>query len=158
MSGIFIVFVLTFEAVFAFDGSSMAHRVFSTIDEYDPKKDDWDLYESKFDFYLQANEVKYEKVKRAMLLAGIGMVSLSYVRDLNLPRPLNNDSVTYKKLVEQLRAHYGKKSTSLAARNEFAKIRQKDGSQSTSLPPRYVLPRCSVSSQVISICDYETSW
>ena len=105
----------------------MAHRVFGTIDEFDPRKDDWDLYESKFDFYLQANEVKDEKVKRAMLLSGIGMVSLGYVRDLNLPTLLTDDSVTYKKLIDQLRAHYGKKSTSLTARNEFAKIRQREG-------------------------------
>ena len=71
--------------------------------------------------------MKDEKVKRAMLLAGVGMVSLGYVKDLNLPTPLNDDSVTYKRLVEQLQAHYGKMSTSLAARNEFAKIQQKDG-------------------------------
>ena len=54
------------------------------------------------------------------------MAALAYVRDLNMPTALKHDSVTYDKLIKQLRTQYGKKTAALAARNEFFRIRQKE--------------------------------
>ena len=64
-------------------------RVFGSLDSFDPKAVEWELYETQFDFFLQANGVTDAKQKRALLLSTIGMGALSYVRDLNLPVELN---------------------------------------------------------------------
>ena len=101
------------------------HRVFGSIDEYDSRSVEWELYEAKFTFFLEANLINDDKQKRAMLLASVGTTALGYVRDLNVPKELHE--VDYKNLLEQLRAHYGKKTAMLAARNDFAYVRQKDG-------------------------------
>ena len=101
-------------------------RVFGSLDSFDPKAVEWELYETQFDFFLQANGVTDAKQKRALLLSTIGMGALSYVRDLNMPVTLNDDATTYDKLIEQLRSHYGKKTAVLAGRSDFTSIRQKD--------------------------------
>ena len=101
-------------------------RVFGAIDDFDPKAVEWELYETRFSFFLEANAVTDDKQKRALLLASIGMNALSYVRDLNQPTALNDNSITYTKLVEQLRAHFGKKTAVRAGRSEFTNIRQKE--------------------------------
>ena len=105
----------------------MASRgVFGSIEEFDSKRDDWELYEEKFNFFVEANDITDDKTNRAMLLAYVGMALLAYVRDLNMPTLLSDDSITFDKLIEQFRAHYGKKTASLAARNEFCRRRQEE--------------------------------
>ena len=106
--------------------SSAPSRVFGAVDNFDPKAVEWELYETQFSFFLEANAVTEDKQKRALLLASIGMSALSYVRDLNQTTALNDNSITYTKLIEQLRAHYGKKTAVLAGRSEFTNIRQKE--------------------------------
>jgi hypothetical protein len=68
--------------------------------------------------------------KKALLLASVGISSLAYVRDLNWPTELSDDRVDYKKLVKQLRHHYGKKTATLDGRSEFTNMRQQEN-QST---------------------------
>ena len=104
----------------------MAANIFGCIEEFDAKKDAWELYEAKFDFFIEANGVTDDSRKRAMLLTSVGMAALAYVRDLNMPTALNDNSITYEKLIEQLRAHYGKKTAALAARNEFCRMHQNE--------------------------------
>ena len=101
-------------------------RVFGSLDSFDPKAVEWELYETQFDFFLQANGITDAKQKRALLLSTIGMGALSYVRDLNMPVALNADATTYDILIEQLRNHYGKKTAVLAGRSDFTNIRQQE--------------------------------
>lgn len=61
-----------------------------------------------------------------MLLASVGMVAFGYVHDLNIPKELDDASVTFDKLLDQLRALYGEKTTQLAARHEFSRVVQKE--------------------------------
>ena len=56
------------------DGNS---QVFGSIDAFDPKIIEWEIYETKFDFYVEANEITDDKKKKALLLASLGMVALS---------------------------------------------------------------------------------
>ena len=98
---------------------------FGEIDVYDPSTD-WQSYEGRFRFYLEANGVKDEKAKRAVLLCTVGSAGYKVVEDLNAPTPLSDDSIKFDKLLEQLRGYYYKKPSLLVARTEFVRIRQKD--------------------------------
>ena len=98
--------------------------VFGAIGEFDPKKDKYELWEEKFKFFLLANGVK-DELKKPMLLSTVGMAALGYLHDLNLPEALDDNSVTFKTLQEQLQAHFGAKTTQLAARHEFGRLEQK---------------------------------
>lgn len=64
--------------------------------------------------------------KKAFLLTSLGVVALSYVKILNLPKALTDKSITYDSLIDQLRSHFGKNGPVLAARHEFIAIRQKE--------------------------------
>lgn len=102
-------------------------RVFGSIEPFDPRRDKWTLWEEKLQFFLLANSVIDEGQQKAMLLASIGMAALGYVHDMNMPTALTDAGITVKKLLEQLRAHYGEKTSQLAARHEFSRVTQKDG-------------------------------
>ena len=43
-----------------------------------------------------------------------------------MPTSLDDSGVTYTRLLEQLRAHFGAKTTQLAARHELGRLLQKD--------------------------------
>ena len=61
-----------------------------------------------------------------MLLATVGMTSLGYLNDLNMPTRLDDAGITFKKKLEQLQAHFGARTTQLAARHEFGHLSQKE--------------------------------
>lgn len=86
-----------------------AARLLGDVGAYDPKPTDWEIYEGRFAFFLEANKISDAKARRAVLLSTIGEAAYKVVRDLNAPKALNDDAVTYDVLMEQLRAHYGKK-------------------------------------------------
>ena len=106
----------------------MAAPVFGSVNEFNVKTDKWELWEEKFNFFLLANGVK-DDAKTLMLLATVGMTALGYLHDLNMPTRLDDAGITFKKLLEQLQAHFGAKTTQLAARHQFGHLSQK-GSQS----------------------------
>ena len=85
---------------------------------------EWSRYQTNFKFFLLSNCVTDPKVKGATLLANIGMEALAYVKDLNAQTALDDDGVTLQILIEQLRNHFGKKTTVLTSRIEFVAIRQ----------------------------------
>lgn len=72
--------------------------------------------------FFIANGVTNDAHKKAMLLACVGTTALGYVHKLNMPRELDDAQVTFKSLVDQLRAHYGEKTSQLAARHEFSRV------------------------------------
>lgn len=69
-------------------------QVFGSIESFDPKVIEWEIYETKFDFFLLANVITDEKLKKALLLASLGAVVLSYVKTLNSPTRLQDNGVT----------------------------------------------------------------
>ena len=79
----------------------------------------------KFKFFLLANGVKDDATK-PMLLATVEMTALGYLHDLNMPTALDDNGVTFKKVLEQLQAHFRAKTTQLAARYEFGRLEQKE--------------------------------
>ena len=100
-------------------------QVFGSIDAFNPNSIEWEIYETKFDFYVEANEIPDDR-KKALLLASLGMVALSYVKNFNSPTSLKDNSITYDTLIGQLREHYGRKINVLAERTEFNNLRQKE--------------------------------
>ena len=103
----------------------MAACVFGSVEAFNVKTDKWELWEEKFKFFLLANSIK-DDAKKPMLLATVGMTALGYLHDLNMPTSLDDAGVTYTRLLEQFRAHFGAKTTQLAARHEFGRLLQKD--------------------------------
>ena len=95
----------------------MAAPVFGSVEAFNVKTDKWELWEEKFKFFLLANGVK-DDTKKPLLLATVGMTALGYLHDLNMPTSLDDNGVTFKKLLEQLQAHFGAKTTQLAARHK----------------------------------------
>ena len=106
---------------------SAPSRVFGSVEPFDSRRDKWSLWEEKLKFFLLANGVTSDAQKKAMLLASVGMAALGYVHDLNMPTALDDNGITFNSLVDQLRTHYGEKTTQLAARHEFCRVMQKDG-------------------------------
>lgn len=98
---------------------------FGEIGTYEPSQD-WQAYEGRFLFYVEANGVVDDKKKLVVLLSTIGAVAYKVVEDLNAPTALTDDTVTFEKLLEQLRGFYGKKPSTLAARTEFSRLRQRE--------------------------------
>lgn len=87
----------------------MAHPVFDKMKAYYPKWNKRELYESTFSFFLEANGITDAKKKRAMLLACIGAVGHAFVRDMNRPKELSDNTVIYNVLICQLWDHFGKR-------------------------------------------------
>ena len=101
-------------------------RVFGSVESFDARRDKWSLWEEKLKFFFLANGVTDDAQRKAMLLASVGMTALGYVHDLNMPTGLDDVNVTFASLIDQLRAHYGVRTTQLAARHEFSHVTQKD--------------------------------
>lgn len=60
------------------------------------------------------------------MLASVGMTALGYLHDLNMPKALDDKAVTFTSLTDQLRSHFGVKTTVLAARHEFSHVVQRE--------------------------------
>ena len=74
---------------------------------------------------LPPRQRQKDDAKKPMLLTTVGMTALGYLHDLNMPTRLDDAGITYKRLLEQLQAHFGAKTTQLAARHEFGRLSQK---------------------------------
>ena len=104
---------------------------FGEIGTYDASQE-WQSYEKRFRFYLEANGVKEEKAKRAVLLCTIGSAAYKVAEDLNASTALSDDAVRFDTILEQLRGYYYKKPSLLVARTEFSRIRQIKGHSSVA--------------------------
>ena len=103
----------------------MATRL-GEVGQYEPSQD-WDAYEGPFKFFIEAHKVTDAKQKRADLLCTIGATSYIVVVNINSPTELSEDSITFENLLKQLREFYGKKPSTLTARTEFARLKQREG-------------------------------
>lgn len=101
-------------------------RVFGSIESFDARRHKWSIWKEKLKFFLLANGVADDRQK-SMLLSTVSMTALGYVYDLNMPNSLDDAGVTFKTLTDQLREHYGEKTTLLAARHEFNRVTLKEG-------------------------------
>ena len=99
--------------------------MFGSISEFDPKTDKYELWEEKFKFFLLVNGLK-DYAKKPYLLSMVGMTGLGYYYDLNLPTARDDNGFTFKKLMDLLRAHFGSKTTQLAARHGFSHLSEKE--------------------------------
>ena len=98
---------------------------FGDVGAYDSLQD-WQTYEGRFRFFLEANGVTEASRKRVVLLSTIGPTAFKVVENLNAPTVLTDNAVTFETLVEQLRAFYGKKPSLMAARSDFTRLSQRE--------------------------------
>lgn len=84
------------------------------------------LWNEKLKFFLLSYGVADAAQKKAMLLYLVGIAALAYVLNLNMPRALDDGGVTFNSLVNKLRAHFGEKTTELAAWHKFSRVVQKE--------------------------------
>lgn len=75
---------------------------FGEIGPYDATQN-WESYEGRFRFYLEANGVDDAKKQRAVLLCTIGPTAYKVVQDLNALTSLTDEIITLNSLLDQLR-------------------------------------------------------
>ena len=102
---------------------ALASQVFGSLESFEPKVIEWEIYETKFEFFLAANLITDVAQMKALLLSSLGAVALSFVKSVNLPNSLHDAGITCASLLVQLREHYGKKVAVLAARHEFVNVK-----------------------------------
>ena len=102
-------------------------RVFGTVESFDARRDKWSLWEEKLKFFFLANGVTERRAEegdaaRLRRHDRVGLRSRS-----EHAHGLDDNGITFDTLIDQLRAHYGERTTQLAARHEFCHVLQKDG-------------------------------
>lgn len=83
---------------------------YGKIKPYNPKSDDWDVYEEKLHFYMDANGITDAKKKRSILLTVCGDSTFKLLRSLVPDGKLDADDVSFDSLMKLLKSHYGKKT------------------------------------------------
>lgn len=74
----------------------------STLHEFNATSDLWPSYKTKVNFYFVANAVKDEAIKKAIFLSNCSLQTLELLQSMVMPEKLDDDAVTYAKLVEEL--------------------------------------------------------
>lgn len=78
----------------------MAHQ----LPEFEDAKDKWQAYLVKVEAYFEANEVKDDTKKRALLVAALGTKTIEILNGKVAPRKPN--ALTYAEVVETLNSFY----------------------------------------------------
>ena len=89
------------------------------VKPFNPKVDDWEVYEQQLWFYLHANGITDAKKKRSILLTVCGEQTFKLLRSLVPDGKLDVDTVTYKSLIDLLKSHYKKKQSVVVHRFNF---------------------------------------
>ena len=87
------------------------------IDEYCAATEDWPQYIERLEFFLIANKVTEEEMKRATLLSVIGPRTFKLLRNLLTPEKPGDKS--YAELVKVLTDHFSPKPSEIVQRSKF---------------------------------------
>ena len=101
-----------------------------TVGEFTAGVEDWESFVERVEFFFQANGVENPERKRALLLSSCGTSTYKLIRNLLVPsKPA---SVTYKDIVDRVRAHYQPASSTPVERLKFhSRIRKPTETVST---------------------------
>ncbi len=103
----------------------MATAYIGQISPYVPADQRWDIYLEQVNNFFDANDVKDEKKKRAMLLTSIGTAAYTAIRSLTAPKtPAETD---WKIILELLSKHYLPPVNPIIERRDFYQRFRKPG-------------------------------
>ena len=89
---------------------------------YGPTLMEWSTFKGRITFYLQANNITDEALKKATLLTFIGDTAYRMLADLHLSN--KHPTVSFDNLITDLDRAYGKKVSKLASRVHLQSIVQ----------------------------------
>ena len=92
---------------------------YGKVRPFNPKVDDWEIYEEKLRFYLAANDTTDAKKQRSILLTVCGDPTFKLLRSLVPKGKLDADDITYDSLVALLKSHFKKKQSTVVNRFSF---------------------------------------
>ena len=122
--------------------------------EYCPSSEEWPQYIERLEFFLIANKVTDDALKRATLLSVIGPRTFKLLR--NLITPAKPGDKTYAELVEVLTDHFSPKQSEIVQRSKFYSRLRKPGENILS----YVAELCALAKHCnfggtldVMICD-----
>ena len=105
-----------------------------SLSEFHPGEEDWLEYVERFVFYCEANSVKDDSKRRAILLSSIGAVTYKIVRNLISPR--STSDVTYEEIVQLLQDHLDPKPSVIVQRFKFYSTSRNESESITSFIAR----------------------
>jgi len=92
---------------------------YGKIKAFNPRTDDWEVYQERLQFYMVANGIEDATKKRSILLTVCGDSTFKLLRSLVPEGKLDADGVTYDSLVRLLNTHYSKKQSTIVHRFNF---------------------------------------
>ena len=92
---------------------------YGKVKPFNPKTDDWDVYEERLRFYMAANNITDATLQRSILLTVCGEQTFRLLRSLVPEGKLDADGITYDSLVGLLQSHYKKKQSVVVHRFNF---------------------------------------
>ena len=107
----------------------MMAAVLGKIEEFDHRKEDWDLYIERLEHFFVANAITEPERKRAVFLLVIGASTYKTLRSLLSPnKPGEQD---YRELVQKLSEHYSPRPSEIVEGLSFTRASE---SQVNQLP------------------------
>lgn len=92
---------------------------YGKIKPYNPKSDDWDVYEEKLHFYMDANGIPDAKKKCSILVTVCGDSTFKLLRSLVPGGKLDAEDVTFDSVMKLLKSHYAQKQSVVVHRFYF---------------------------------------
>ena len=93
--------------------------MYGKVKAFNPKTNDWEVYEEQLRFYMVANGINDATKKRSILLTVCGEQTFELLRSLVPGGKLDAEDVTYDSLVGLLQSHYKKKQSVVMHRFNF---------------------------------------
>ena len=84
---------------------------YGKVKAFNPKVDDWEIYEEQLRFFMAANNITDATKKCSILLTVCGNQTFKLLRSLVPDGRLDAEDVTYDTLIQLLRSHYKKKQS-----------------------------------------------
>ena len=97
----------------------LAMATYGKVKPFNPKTDDWEVYQERLRFYMAANNITDATLQRSILLTVCGEQTFRLLRSLVPEGKLDADGITYDSLVGLLQSHYKKKQSVVVHRFNF---------------------------------------
>jgi len=101
------------------DEVKLTMATYGKVKAFNPKADDWEVYEEQLRFFMVANNITDAAKKRSILLTVCGDHTFKLLRSLVPDGKLDADDITYDSLVGLLKSHYKKKQSVVVHRFNF---------------------------------------
>ena len=103
---------------------------FGKMEEYCPSSEKWPQYIKHLEFFLIANKVTDDALKRATLWSVMGPQTFKLLQNLIIPAKPGNKM--YAQLVEGLTNHFSHKQSEIVQRSKFYSCLRKPGESISS--------------------------